>query len=177
MIYIGIDPGLTGAIGAIQQGHSTPVLVGYRLANRVGGLDGYMSGGVDEVAMLGALRSLREELGSGSTLVLLEGQRAMRGQGVSSTFKTGAQFGIWRGLLACLGWPYVVVTPQAWRKHAGIVVPRKGDPKAATVRHVGRLLPDVDLVPSPRARNPHDGLADALGMALACRAMHKGGQL
>ena len=91
--------------------------------------------------------------------------------------KTGAQFGIWRGLLACLGWPYVVVTPQAWRKSAGIVVPRKGDPKAATVRHVGRLLPDVDLVPSPRARKPHDGLADALGMALACRAMHKGGQL
>ena len=103
MIYLGIDPGLTGAIGAIQQGHSTPVLVGYRLANRVGGLDGYMSGGVDEVAMLGALRSLREELGSGSTLVLLEGQRAMRGQGVSSTFKTGLQFGIWRGLLAHKG--------------------------------------------------------------------------
>lgn len=175
MIYLGIDSGLTGAIGAIQR--RTPPLVGYRLANRVARVDGYMTGGVDEVAMLGALRSLREELGSGPTLVLLEAQRAGRAQGVSSTFKTGLQYGIWRGLLACLGWPYVVVTPQAWRKAAGIVVPRKSDPKAATVRHVGRLLPDVDLVPSPRARRPHDGLADALGMALACRALHKSGQL
>ena len=80
--------------------------------------------------------------------------------------RMGMEHACWRMLLALYGVPYEVLAPKAWRKRAGIVVPRKGDPKAATVAVVGRRLPTLDLYPG-RCRTPHDGLADAAGMCLA----------
>lgn len=80
--------------------------------------------------------------------------------------RLGIEHGAWRTLLACHGVPYEVLRPQAWRKRAGIVVPKGGDPKAATVARVRALLPGLDLTPG-QVRTPHDGLADAAGLALA----------
>lgn len=82
--------------------------------------------------------------------------------------RLGIEHGCWRTLLACHGVPYEVLRPQVWRKRAGIVVPQKGDPKVATVARVRALLPGLDLTPG-RVTTPHDGLADAAGLALAGR--------
>ena len=114
----------------------------------------------------------RDELGGGRCVIVLEQQRAGKApEGRGSIFKTGHQFGIWCGILTTMGATYIILTAQKWRKVTGIVVPAKSDPKAATIAHVRRVLPSLDLVPTARSRNAHDGLADAAGMALCARAL------
>ena len=83
-----------------------------------------------------------------------------------SAGRSGMEHGAWRGLLTAMGWPYFVIRAQEWRKAAGITVPRGSDPKQATIRVVRALLPTLELVPDG-CRVPHDGIADAAGLALA----------
>ena len=88
----------------------------------------------------------------------------------SSAGRSGIEHGIWRAMLTVHGIPFEVQRPQDWRKLARIVVPKDGDPKAATIAKVAAMLPGLDLYPG-QCRNPHDGLADAGGMCLAGRVV------
>ena len=63
----------------------------------------------------------------------------------------------------------LVLSPKRWRELAEIVVPRGGDPKAATIAVVQHRLPGIDLTPG-RVQKPHEGLADAAGIAMAGQA-------
>lgn len=166
-MILGIDPGRSGGIVALDG-----LEVVY--ARPADGPDGYHrhapKADPDPAGMLQALLDVRE-LGR-VTLVVIEapafggaGQKGVRmSAGVAGHI--GMEAGIWRGLLTAWGWPYAVLRPQDWRKRAGIPAAKGGDPKAATIAHVGRLLPGLDLYPG-RKRVAHDGLADAAGMALA----------
>lgn len=50
------------------------------------------------------------------TEALLERVHAMPGQGVTSMFTFGANYGFWRGALQALGIPFREMTPQQWQK-------------------------------------------------------------
>ena len=168
-LVIGIDPGKAGGIVAIGS-DDDPIY-----SHRANGPDGYDGKGpANPSAYNDALEMAWAAFGVRPSMVVLEIQQAMPKQGVTSTFRTGCGYGIWLGALAARRWPYVVLRAKDWRKRAGITVPRGGDPKTATIALVQARLPTLDLTPG-RIRKPHDGIADAAGMALAARALLAGG--
>lgn len=163
--YIGIDPGADGAIVALPAHHDEAPR-----AVRARGADGYQRGtlraGLTVALYLDALRAVAEGYQVAGVVVEMPSTRP--GESGSSGQLSGMHVGAWLGLLAALGWPYRIERPQAWRKAAGIVVPKGADPKGATISTVMARLPDLDLTPG-RIASPHTGIADAAGMALAAR--------
>ena len=59
------------------------------------------------------------------TFCLIEKVHAMPGQGVTSMFTFGMNYGALRMALVCHGIPFEAVTPQKWQREFGLVFPRK----------------------------------------------------
>ena len=96
----------------------------------------------------------------GGTTAYVEKVHSMPKQGVASTFKFGMGYGFIRGLLAGLGVPTVLVSPQTWKK-VMLAGENKDDQKTAAVAVASRLWPNVDFRPSSKCRKPSDGMAEA----------------
>ena len=82
------------------------------------------------------------------------------GQGVTSMFTFGQNFGWIQGVLQAYGISYELVRPQKWKREYSIT----GD-KNTAIAVCKRLFPDVSLYPSSRCRKESDGMAEALLMA------------
>ena len=143
MIYIGIDPGKSGAMAVLYDDWGDNVVV------RVIKFDSR------EYA-----QTLRDLPGQ-RVKACLEHVGAMPGPGVTSMFNFGQNFGYIRGLLEAFRVPYELVRPQKWKKEFGIT----GD-KNSSIDVCKRLFPGVDLRRTERCRKDDDGLAEALLMAL-----------
>jgi hypothetical protein len=138
-VFMGIDPGQTGAVAVIASDWQ----------------DVYDWPG-DEI---GAAMIVRDIVVSFDVhLCALEAVSSMPKQGVSSVFKFGVNFGVWRGILAAFCIPFVLVRPQEWQKN---LVPKKSEgvnkPSLAVAR---RMFPDAEL-----HLKKHDGRGDALLLA------------
>jgi crossover junction endodeoxyribonuclease RuvC len=112
MKYIGIDPGLSGAIAIIDNGDirffDTPVL------EIVRGKSKKREYNVNSMADF-----IIHESHSSSTVEIkvgLEKTHSMPGQGVRSMFSMGEGFGIWKGIIAARQLSLELITPQAWKK-------------------------------------------------------------
>lgn len=136
MIYIGIDPGKDGALAIV--GEADMQIIPF-----------------DELAYAEALSALC----GNRAICCLERVGAMPGQGVTSMFKFGENFGFIRGLLQANGIPYELVMPQKWKKEFGAT------DKNSSVTVCQRLFPAVSLMRTERCKKPHDGMAEALLMA------------
>ncbi|MDR1558586.1 MAG: hypothetical protein LBS84_02600 [Clostridiales bacterium] len=154
-VSIGIDPGINGAIAAINAGSmevleviDTPVVTsdGKRL---------YDIGGIAD--------AIRHMCLFGDAVVILEQAQAMPGQGVSSTFATGRGFGIWEGVLSALDVPYRTIRPVVWTRK--IFAGMSGEGKARAIQFALRMFPGCELTPKG-SRKPRDGRADALCLAI-----------
>lgn len=139
MIYIGIDPGKKGALAIIFGGMDKTVLVPFS--------------GNDYIIFL-------KNISGNPVKACLEHVGAMRGQGVTSMFNFGQNFGYIRGLLEAFEIPYELVRPKKWKKEFSIT----GD-KNSSIEVCKRLFPSVDLRRSERCKKDDDGLAEALLMA------------
>ena len=153
-IFIGIDPGLSGAIAFfdVEKGHLSvgdmPV-VEVKRNNKV----------KREVSPAALADILRAGIGPFSpvTHAVLERVGAMPGQGVTSVFSFGRSVGIVEGILASLYIPVTIVQPQAWQKAAGV----RGGKDGSRLR-ASELFPNyAELF----ARKKDDGRADAALMA------------
>ncbi len=140
MNLIAFDPGIKGGIAIYNQGITTAHPM--PLAGKV--LD------------LASIATIIKE--ASPDIAVIEKVGSMPGQGVSSTFTFGTGYGQLQGLLAGLGIPFELVTPQAWKK---LVLAGTTKDKNAAIAYCRRVFPDVALV-MPRCRIPHDGVADAL---------------
>lgn len=111
MITIGIDPGLTGAIGVLSDGVFVAV---YDMPTVAKG-----SGSVKrEVDPAGLISLLREQVEPDAAVsVVLERVNAMPGQGVSSVFSLGDSFGSARSSIAACRYEMHYVAPVSWKKH------------------------------------------------------------
>lgn len=99
---------------------------------------------------------------------------AMAGQGLASTAHLMTSWGLIRGILCGLGIPYVLVTPQTWKKalftdaERGVDIEdakaRKEHQKASAVAYVQRRYPRLQLIQG-RARTPDHNLAEAVMLA------------
>lgn len=151
-VFIGIDPGKDGCLAVLGY-RDTPILVPF-----------------SETEYANQLRRLtlvtRNDIG-GSVFCVVEHVNAMPGQGVTSCFSFGQNFGFILGLLTAFCIPYELVRPQKWKKEFSCT-----SDKNTSIKVAQRLFPGIDLRRTPRCAKPHDGMAEALLMAEYGRRVH-----
>jgi len=116
--YIGIDPGQKGGIAIIH----------------LEGAEAWRYPG-DITAAADLLRDLKVQYNI--KLACIESVHSIPGQGVSSTFKFGQNFGAWLGMLSTYGIPHTTVTPHKWQK--ATLDAGTGDTKARSLNMARRL--------------------------------------
>jgi crossover junction endodeoxyribonuclease RuvC len=149
-ISLGIDPGLKGAIAAINAQTLEVIEV----------TDTPTIEKMYDISEMAAV--IRHMSLFGVAVVTLEQAQAMPGQGVASTFSTGRGFGLWEGILGALDVPYRVARPHVWTKKVLAGVPGEG--KERSIRFALRMFPGCELTPKG-SRKPRDGRSDALCLA------------
>lgn len=135
--YIGIDPGKSGAMAIINGKKITTVPF-------------------DEEAYADALARVDEK----NAFAVVERVNAMPGQGVTSMFSFGTNYGFIQGLLMANRIPYELVIPQKWKKEFGVT-----SDKNTSIAVAQRLFPDVSLLRTDKCKKPDDGVAESLLMA------------
>jgi|15BtaG_2_1085339.scaffolds.fasta_scaffold00166_15 hypothetical protein len=172
MIYIGIDPGVSGAIVALDHDHKVRVCVRMPVLNI--GKKGKTKNILDDAGVLAELRSIKAqaEHHGVATFTVLEKSQAMPGQGVTSMFNYGGVYHALKMALTAVELPFDVVHPRRWQKKILYGI-EGGDTKMRAVLKVQRSLPLLALVP-PRCRKPHEGIADAACMALYAKHLRTG---
>ena len=138
MIYVGLDPGSSGAVAFIYSNDLIEVfpLEGLNLAE--------------------TLKERKVEY----MRCCLEQVHSMPKQGVASTFTFGMKYGYLKGMLEALGVSYQEVKPQKWKAEFGL-----NTDKQKSIEVCKRLFPDVNLKRTERCRKDDDNMAEALLMA------------
>lgn len=145
-VVLGIDPGCSGALVLVtEQGgyidHLPMPTIKVGTKSRVNG-----------AAVSAWLRQY------GITHAYLEQVGAMPGQGTASMFTFGHAAGVAEGILQGLNIPYTLVTPQAWKKSAGLI----GSDKDAARSRAIQLYPELRALD---AKAKGQAIADALLIA------------
>lgn len=151
--YVGVDPGKTGGIARLDE------------AGAILSLDKMPE---SEADLLAILRGNLEV--DGRTFALLESVHAMPGQGVTSMFSFGENFGLCKGCLSGAGVPWELVRPVEWQRGLGIPKVKgegREDRKRRLKAHAKRLWPDD-------AKIITNATADALLIAEYCRRKRRG---
>lgn len=142
MLYIGCDVGKKGGVSIVNS-------------------DGVILESFEYSEDIQSMITILKEATKGRRCqAIIEKVSAMPGQGVTSMFNFGTNYGIWQGIFYALGIPFELVRPQAWQKVVGI--PAKSD-KKAIAQFAQRLYPTAELY-TPRGRLK-DGISDSLMMA------------
>lgn len=131
-IYIGIDPGLSGAVAVLVPGQK-PILLDVPTRKATKG----------EVYLPGAMVDLLRPYADGA-LVAIEDVSAPRTGGqvngnVSSALKIGMGRGLWEGILAGLGIAYESAAPSTWKKQFRLI----GEDKKASRARACELFPAI----------------------------------
>ena len=108
MRVLGIDPGASGAIVLLEDGQ--PIEWTAMPTYKVG-----TATRVNAAALYDFIASCC------ATHVYIEQVHAMPGQGVTSMFNFGHSCGTVMGVIGAMGLPSTLVTPQAWKKAAGLI--------------------------------------------------------
>lgn len=144
-IYIGIDPGKSGAYAALFE-------------------DGEVfsrpwDDSLFVKEMCGFADIARER--SEPIVACVEKVGALPKQGVVSMFKFGKSAGFIEGVLQANGIPYQLVPPQTWKKEFSL-----NSDKKRSIETCKTLFPGVNMRRTERCTTDHDGIAEALLMAL-----------
>jgi len=147
MVIVGIDVGVDGAIAALDD--KLNYLSCWDMPTMA------LSATKRQVNPAAVARIFQTN-GIKSAIVYVERVGAFPGQGVTSMFNFGVSCGIVQGVLAALGIPMVLITPQTWKKRAGLS--KKPKDMARTLAQ--QLYPRAEL-----GRKKDIGRADALLIA------------
>ncbi|HBA3815036.1 TPA: hypothetical protein J5U00_000185 [Escherichia coli] len=144
--FLGIDPGCSGALVLVTEhggyiDHLAMPTIKVGTKSRVNG-----------AAVAAWVRQY------GITHAYLEQVGAMPGQGTASMFTFGHAAGVAEGILQGLNIPYTLVTPQAWKKSAGLI----GSDKDAARSRAIQLYPELRALD---AKAKGQAIADALLIA------------
>lgn len=133
-ITIGIDPGLTGAVGVLKDGkYETLIDIPTTLKG-----SGSVKLEVDAGNLYKFIRAAIDP--KESVEIALERVSAMPGQGSSSVFSFGDTYGCCRSVSTLLGYPLYLVPPATWKKHFKL-----GRDKEESRALAVRLFPDAPL--------------------------------
>lgn len=118
---IGIDPGCTGALVVLCDGE--PIEWEAMPTFKMG----------EKTRVNGAgVAAFLENFRSGHCYIEKVG--AMPGQGVTSMFTFGHAAGVVEGVVSALDIPYTLVTPQEWKKRAGLIKAEKDESRLRCVQ-------------------------------------------
>lgn len=140
--YIGIDPGLDGAVAIINS--TVPVEDPTRIQLYHTPTTKIKKGkGERSIYLDNSMANILEHLYciNNSCHVFLEKVNAMPKQGVVSMFSFGMGYGMWKGIIAAYHLPCTLVTPQAWKKEMMPGMDRS-DKKSSLVR-AQQLFPKI----------------------------------
>jgi crossover junction endodeoxyribonuclease RuvC len=133
MIICGIDPGKTGALAFMRSDPAQLMSVTpMPIAREAGRRTSKTKKMVNWWAVCAAIREAEPDL------LVIERQGARPGQGISSTFSIGFQYGALLGIASCLGIPYEVVEPSVWKRAMGLT----GLDKDASRHRAAELMPE-----------------------------------
>jgi crossover junction endodeoxyribonuclease RuvC len=122
MIYIGIDPGCSGAIAAITGRGNIVEVLRFCEASTEGCI----------AQMIG---DFLERLHSDDICITIERVHSMPKQGVSTTFTFGRAYGESIGAAVLQGCPVQFITPQKWQRDLSLLS-QKGEAKVAHKRRM-----------------------------------------
>ena len=134
MTFIGVDPGKKGSLALLENGAVSIFPFDE---------DTY-------IEMLG-------KVAPHASICCLEHVGSMPGQGVTSMFHIGENFGFIQGVLRAYKIPFELVRPQKWKKEFSIT----GD-KNSSIQVCKRLFPDVRLFRTARCTKEDDNMAEAV---------------
>lgn len=155
LVWVGIDPGLKGAVAIIAENGTVEVLDWSNVQDMY-----------THLKMLDTQCCLQ--------LVVLEKVSVQKSDGAKSATTFQQHVGMWKAILDLLKLPWVEVMPQRWMMGR---LPRKSGPNdKPSVPYVQARYPDVSLI-GPRG-GVKDGRADALCIAEFAKetALHKAAQ-
>lgn len=155
-VFIGIDPGKSGAIAIWRPAISALTLYDAPLLAN--------TKGKTETDLHGLLAILR--IPDGDAVVLLEAASPRPGEGSVSAFTFGKGYGAIQMAIAAQGHEVRYVTPSVWKKHFGLIFPKgTGKPiiKAASRALAQQRFP---AMAQSFARVKDDGRAEAALMAI-----------
>lgn len=152
MIYVGIDPGITGGIAYVSNKREEFVI---------------------PMPDFFELRNLLERWGDDTDLgvmyVYLEKAQSIRGNGGSAMFTYGHHNGLIEGLLRTLRIPYSLVPPKQWQKEMFVGTKSTDAPKQRALAAANRIFPKQNFLASLKCKKPHDGMIDSILIAEYCR--------
>lgn len=156
MLYIGIDPGKSGACAMLGVG------------------DGGQQVSVfawDSERFVAEMRAVGKQVRDHGmkALACVEKVGARPKQGVVSTFSFGKSAGFIEGVLVSCGVPYQLVVPRRWKHTFGL-----NNDKSESIETCKRLFPGICLKRNDRCRVESDGMAEALLIAEFARRLHGG---
>lgn len=137
MIYIGCDPGKKGSLALLEDG---------RVSIFPFSEDAYID-------VLGTVHPH-------NAMCCLEHVGSMPGQGVTSMFHFGENFGFIQGVLRAYKIPFELVRPQKWKKEFSIT----GD-KNSSIQVCKRLFPEVSLLRTAKCKKEDDNVAESVLLA------------
>lgn len=150
MIYVGIDPGVSGAVAVIDRGSlyvHDPVLFTKR--------------GKSRISPYWAITLFSDLTAVDQVSVMIEEQWPRPGEGALGAFTAGYNFAIYEAAARANGAKIDYVLPQAWKKHYGLIFPAGTDLKY--VKTASRVKA-ADLFPASAdffKRVKDDGRAEA----------------
>jgi hypothetical protein len=155
---VGIDPGITGAVGYISDRGYGAFDIPVMTASEKGKIKWMV-----DAAELGAMFVDHIPGRFNEMTVALEQTSAMPGQGVASMFSMGDSFGACRGVAAILGFSVTLVRPAQWKKEMGVAKQRGEDADAGKEKALELAR---ELFPAaPLSRRKDHNRAEALLLA------------
>jgi len=153
MIWIGIDPGaISGAYAAIDHNGE---FIG---CGDIPSVDGRVNASQLRHALKSCVSSFD------TAMIAVESVHSMPKQGIASTAKFMRAVGAIEATAELTHYPFVLVTPQAWKKHHGLI----GTEKVASLELARSMFPEASL-----KRIKDTGRADALLMAVWLKDNHE----
>ena len=152
MIIIGIDPGISGAISALEnkkilEVYDTPTMIEGKKNKR-------------QINSAQVTNIIKERLNNEKeVIVVVEQVNAMPGQGVTSMFNFGQSFGVIKGICAALSLPIYFVRPSKWKKHFNLIKTNKDASRTKVIE----AYPEIS---SKLHRKKDSNRADAILIAL-----------
>ena len=139
--YLGVDPGLSGAIAAI-------------INNNVRVFDCPET--IPEMAAI--VKPYKD-----NSQVLIEKVNAFYKSSAKSAFTFGSNFGAWQAIFASFQIPYEFITPRQWQKQMFDSAKKVEDTKRQSFERAMRLYPNIEL--KTKRGKILDGRCDALLIA------------
>jgi hypothetical protein len=169
VIFIGVDPGKTGAVAALEADGRVRLVRPMPLVASNAGRPEYDLDAIKNFL----LEWNREQGGAFATVERLQPLPAkvrrkdgsvLELGGTIANFNRGASLG-WAWMLCALEIPFVLVSPRRWQAVMLEGTPAYAAGKARAILAAHRLFPGVSLKPTKRARKDSHDVAEALLLA------------